>query len=205
MKIVITLEIDGLPPHVEVKVDEKPMKNLFEGHPEWEKAENDRLIKAFESSTNGKPLGEDISDEKEPPEEIKTIESELTDLPSRIEEVMGDIAITALATHNLKKHRGPGKKFMHIPEPPKKRGRKRKEVLEDNHLQKHPEHNVKTEDTDCPGCQATTNKFIVANSYFPGRIGDAKKAYWEYRKSIVGSGEYLTWSAWLCQEYNKEK
>ena len=210
MKITITLEIDGVP--VATKnvnafeaVDGSKPRNIFEGHPEWEKQEHDRLLEAIrhakeEIQDQCKPLGELVPDEKEPPELLPQLaEDELAALRND----HGDIAEAAPE-----------------PEPkPKKLGLYKKKVKACDDPKSPPKYLgpntvaeiFKTEGMtiNLPGIQTTSKKFVVANAYFKGDLHEARD---EYRQYVIEQHKHyplddmiLTWESWLCNIWNKKE
>lgn len=176
MEITIKIEINGfgLP---EVKLVKAKPKNIYEGHPEYEKAENKRLLAAIKDCKDRIAAPDPLFDQLQPMKKAQA--------PDEIPEA--PYTLTSLVEKHLSKKKGRPRKVYNAPEEIKKQ-----------------EPQVGTEEA-LLGCQLNRSKFVVSNATFKGDISEAKKAYWEYRKSIAGTGtEYLTWPGWLCSVWNKK-
>ena len=187
---------------------------------------------AFEEMRNGLRLGEQVPDEDEVPEEqlAKIPEQTQTGIESIspfIPDAEIDAATIPEGKYNLvpipepgehKSHkrgpRGPYKKKNPVvPEPKKEtRGRKPKDYKppvrpEPSYLSQNTIIAVKGGEEIClRGVQATKAKFIVANTYFYGKLDIAREQYRIYISELIESDKpILSWASWLVEEFNQKK
>lgn len=170
-------------------------------------------------ASNGLALGEEVPDEDAPPEHIFNESPELNDLETVFPKTK-EFRHTDkyMREHNAKMN---AKKLKNLPmkEINQDQMKPKKETKERKPTPK-PEPKYFSDSTQealydgkevaLPGVQGTPKKFIVQNTYFQGRLDQAREQYNKYFNEIkvinkkLGEGNWLctlTWESWLSTKY----